>query len=126
VRLSLASLSRVVYCLWARPGSYSRVEHLKANGVSFCFTNKLYTRLERLVWDKHSSLLRKFITYGRKKSYKIGPWCRYHKTFFTSSTYLLNKLDCFPIQIYFRLAYNLQGWSPSECAGKATVGLLSE
>jgi hypothetical protein len=30
--LLLASLSSLVYCLWARPGAYSRVEHLK--GVS--------------------------------------------------------------------------------------------
>jgi hypothetical protein len=30
--LLLASLSGLVYCLWARPGAYPRVEHLK--GVS--------------------------------------------------------------------------------------------
>jgi hypothetical protein len=27
--LSLASLSRIVYCLWARPGAYSTVENMK-------------------------------------------------------------------------------------------------
>jgi hypothetical protein len=27
--LLLVSLSRLVYCLWVRPGAYARVEHLK-------------------------------------------------------------------------------------------------
>jgi hypothetical protein len=27
-----------------------------------------------LARSKHSSLLRKFVTYGRKKLYNIGPW----------------------------------------------------
>jgi hypothetical protein len=49
------------------------VEQLKctslgqAPGLSY----KHWTRLGR---DKHSSLLRKFINYGRKMFYKIGPW----------------------------------------------------
>jgi hypothetical protein len=29
VCLSLASLSSLVYCLWERPGAYTRVEYLK-------------------------------------------------------------------------------------------------
>ncbi len=33
---------------------------------------KHHTRLERLARDKHSSLLRKGVTYGRKKFYNIG------------------------------------------------------
>jgi hypothetical protein len=28
--------------------------------------------LERLVRDKHSNLLQKFVNYGRKKNYSIG------------------------------------------------------
>jgi hypothetical protein len=32
--------------------------------------------MERLARDKHSSLLRKSVTYGRKKFYKIDTWCR--------------------------------------------------
>jgi hypothetical protein len=37
--------------------------------------------LEKSVRDKRSSLLRKFITYGRKKFYNIGPWMlTRHKT----------------------------------------------
>jgi hypothetical protein len=31
--LSLASLSSLVYCLWARPGAYPRVEHLKGSSI---------------------------------------------------------------------------------------------
>jgi hypothetical protein len=44
-------------------------------------TNNHYTRLERLVRDKHSSLLRKFVNYGQKKFYNIGPRVQSHKTF---------------------------------------------
>jgi hypothetical protein len=36
-------------------------------------THKHYTRLERLARIKHSSLLRKFVYYDRKKFYKIEP-----------------------------------------------------
>jgi hypothetical protein len=35
---------------------------------------KQKTRLERLSRDKHSSFLRKFVNYGQKKFYSIGPW----------------------------------------------------
>ncbi len=38
----------------------------------FSLTHKLYTRLEMLVMDKCSSLLRKFVNYGHKKVYNIG------------------------------------------------------
>jgi hypothetical protein len=66
-----------------------------------CFTRvgsgltcKHYTRLERLARDKHSSLLQKFVTYGRKKFYNIVPRCRCHKPVFSSSlTLLQNKLE---------------------------------
>ncbi len=48
--LRLANLSSLVCCLWGRPGAYPWVEYLK-----------------------HSSSLQKFVTYGRKKFYNIGP-----------------------------------------------------
>ncbi len=35
--------------------------------------SKYQTRLERSASDKNSSLLRKFVNYGRKKFYNIGP-----------------------------------------------------
>jgi hypothetical protein len=34
-------------------------------------THKHATRLERLARDKHSSLLRKFVIYGRKKCFNV-------------------------------------------------------
>ncbi len=44
-------------------------------------TNKVgKTRLGRLSRDKHSSILRKFVTYSRKKFYDIDPRGLYHKT----------------------------------------------
>ncbi len=36
-------------------------------------TSKHKARLERLARDKRSSLLQKFVTYGRKQLYNIGP-----------------------------------------------------
>ncbi len=41
--------------------------------VGSCYTRKHYTILERLARDEHSSLLRKFLTYGRKTFHSIGP-----------------------------------------------------
>jgi len=35
-------------------------------------TSKRTTKLERIATDKHSSLLKTFINYGREKVYKIG------------------------------------------------------
>jgi TMEM164 family len=34
----------------------------------------ILARLKRLSKDKHSGLLRKFVTYGRKKVYNIAHW----------------------------------------------------
>jgi hypothetical protein len=36
-------------------------------------THENYTRLERLAWDKHSSLLLKIVTYACKMFYKLVP-----------------------------------------------------
>jgi hypothetical protein len=33
--LSLASLPSLVYCWWARPGAYPRVEHLKGSSIGY-------------------------------------------------------------------------------------------
>ncbi len=44
-------------------------------------TNKVgKTRLGRLSRDKHSSILRKFVTNSRKKFHDIDPRGLYHKT----------------------------------------------
>jgi hypothetical protein len=37
------------------------------------YPQKPQTRLDRLARDKHSSLLRKFVNYSRKKPYSTGP-----------------------------------------------------
>jgi hypothetical protein len=44
-------------------------------------TLKHYTILERVARDKHSNLLRKLVTYSRKRYYNIGPCSQYYKTF---------------------------------------------
>jgi hypothetical protein len=33
--LSLASISSLVYCLWARQGAYPRVEYLKGSPIGY-------------------------------------------------------------------------------------------
>ena len=43
-----------------------------SNQVGSGLTLKHSTRLERLAKDKHSSLLRKSVNYGRKKFYSKG------------------------------------------------------
>jgi hypothetical protein len=45
-------------------------------------THRHYTRLERVVREKHTSLLRKIVTIGRKKFYNTDPWGQYYKTLF--------------------------------------------
>ncbi len=42
--------------------------------VDSCLTWTHYTILERLLRNKHSSLLQIFGTYSHKKFYNIGPW----------------------------------------------------
>ncbi len=40
------------------------------------------TRLEMPARDKHSSLIQTFVNYGSKKTYSMGSWNQYYKTFF--------------------------------------------
>jgi hypothetical protein len=72
--LSLASFSSLVQCLWARPRTYPRVEHLK--DASLRLAPALPANI-RLGWkaarDQHSSLLGKSVNYNRKKFCRIGP-----------------------------------------------------
>ncbi len=56
-RLSLASFSSLVQCLW----------------VGFGLARKHWTRLEKLATDKHPSLLRKSVNNGHNKFYSTGP-----------------------------------------------------
>ncbi len=48
--------------------------HLLHSRVGSSLTCTHYTKPQRLAVDKRSSLLRKFVNYGRKKFYNIGPW----------------------------------------------------
>ncbi len=45
-------------------------------------THQHQTRLERLAKEKRSSLLRKVVTYRRKKFYNIVTWSHCYKAFF--------------------------------------------
>jgi hypothetical protein len=70
----MASLSSLVLFVGkGRSLPYSGAPERFFNRVGSCFTNRHYTKLERLAMDKHSSLLRTFVNYGRKKFYNIGP-----------------------------------------------------
>jgi hypothetical protein len=41
--------------------------------VGSCLTRKHLIRLERFAGDRHSSFVRMFVNYGRKKFHNIGP-----------------------------------------------------
>jgi hypothetical protein len=61
-------------------------------------THKHQTRLERLARDNHSKLVQKFVNYGHKKFYRIGPW--FEKILIGSSKFFLksqrrNEVDFF-------------------------------
>ncbi len=62
------------------------------------------TRLERLTMDKHYSLFRKFVNYG-KKFYNIGPWYYYVR----APWYIVERKDGTPeIGGYFLFLNNIQ------------------
>ncbi len=65
-------------------GAYLRAVPFRCStlGQAPLLTCKLKTRLEKLARDKRYSLLREFVTYGRKKFYNIGPRCRRYKNIF--------------------------------------------
>ena len=52
-----------------------RHESVAPSRVGSC-TDKYKTRLERLVRNKHSSLLGTLVNYDHKKFYNIGPWTK--------------------------------------------------
>jgi hypothetical protein len=62
--------------VFARLTAYTIEEHYMCStlGLTTGIGRKQYTRLERHVRDKHSSLFRKLVTYDRKKFYNIGFW----------------------------------------------------
>ncbi len=48
--------------------------------LGFRLTANIRGRRGRLASDKHPSLLRIFVNYGRKKFYNIGPWSWFGST----------------------------------------------
>jgi hypothetical protein len=68
----MASLYSPVLFNKARSLPYSGAPERFFNRVGSCFTNRHWTRLERLAMDKHYSLLQKFVNYDRKKLYNLG------------------------------------------------------
>jgi hypothetical protein len=48
-------------------------------------THRYYIWLEKLAIDKHSSLLQKFVNYGQKGFYNMGPGCQSNKTFYSGN-----------------------------------------
>ncbi len=74
-------------------GTYPRVEESCFTWVGSGLTHRHQTRLERLARNKHTSLLRKSVNYGRKKFYSTGPWRQSHKNIYVILTlqYCTNK-----------------------------------
>ncbi len=71
--LSLVSLSSLEECLWVRPGTQPRVECLKDASLGQALALSANIRLSWKAKDKHNSLLRKSVNYGRKNFYSTGP-----------------------------------------------------
>jgi hypothetical protein len=57
----------------ARRLPYSGTPERRFTRVGSGLTRKHLCKLERLDWDKHSSLLRKSLNYSCKKLYSTGP-----------------------------------------------------
>ncbi len=55
---------------------------------------KRNTKLRRLKRDKHSSLLQKFVNYGRKKFCDVGPGVNVIKLLFPLFAKFNTKLEC--------------------------------
>jgi hypothetical protein len=63
--------------------------------VRFSLTCKQYTRMERNIWDKRSSLLWTFVNYDRKMFYNIGPRTQCYKTFVVKFNIKLDRSSLF-------------------------------
>ncbi len=74
--------------------------------------HKQYHRLERLARGKHYSSLQKFVTYGRKKFYIIGPRCQCYSAFTVASSLSQtpNKLQYLPLRSLSSMVQYLQVW----------------
>ncbi len=74
-RLSLVSSSNLGKCLWARSGTYTTMEHLKGDFLGTPLLGRLLALPTNILlgWKglpgANTRLLRKFVTYVRKKYY---------------------------------------------------------
>ncbi len=73
--LLLSTLFSQVYCLWATPGAYPWVQHLRVFhlGRLLSLPCKHYTILEMLARNKHSSLLQIIVTNAIKSFITLVP-----------------------------------------------------
>ncbi len=71
-------------------------------------THKHQPMLERLAGDKHSSLLRKSINYGRKTFHSTSPWGQASWVKMTSPRGKLTALTCHPIKTLNKAIDKLQ------------------
>ncbi len=72
---------------------------------------KHYTILERLSRDEHSILLQKFVTYGYKKFYNIGPWAQCYKTFYGLNLQMMMHWPTDNLLMKWRISKNAFLWN---------------
>jgi hypothetical protein len=87
-----ASLYMIMSCFLGMEGAYLS-ETLFGCSPLKGWLMALPTRLEWLARSKHSSLMRKFATYGSKKFYNIGPW--YNEAIPIQSEYFSIRAECY-------------------------------
>ncbi len=73
--------------------------------VSSILIHNHWTRLERLARDKHSSLLQKFVNYGQKKFYNIGPRADDIKNLRPYFTDVRNWMECSSLSVSLFLMF---------------------
>jgi hypothetical protein len=79
---SLMFVRKAGVCLSKAPFGYSTL------WLALGLMHKDWTRQERPAREKHSSLLRKSVNYGRKKSYNVCPrWGLYYKSFYACNKF---------------------------------------
>ncbi len=88
----MAKLYSLVYCLWARPGAYPIVEHLKGSSMGQIPALQADIRLswKGLIWKNTLAYY-----YGRKNFYNIGPRDQSHKNLWLKTANTFCKLGHF-------------------------------
>ncbi len=92
--LPLATLPRLVQCLWVRPGAYPRVEPLK--GVSLGWASTLPTNTIQSYKDLQGT--NTLANYSCKKLYNIGPWALLHRISILGQNIFIEKVSLSELQ----------------------------